>query len=127
MTFAIYLTWLVRIQISLALWTRCTRQVMKVIANIPVISFYLTLVELKNILLDLILALQSLPVFYLLLSNSGNKILFSDLLRLNLVVISNDFNIERFLPFLNVILWIEPNKVIQEKVYTVVTKSTLFF
>ena len=124
MTFAIYLTQLIKIQISLALQTYCTRQVTKVITNVPVISFYLTLIELKDILLDLILALQSLPTFYLLLSNSSNKILLSNLLRLNSVIISNNFNIKWFLPLLNMIFYIQPNEVIQEKVYTIVTKST---
>jgi len=70
------------------------------------------LIELKNILLNLIRALQSLPASYLLLSNGGNKSLLINLLRLNLAVGSNDFNIKRFLPFLNIILWIKPNKVI---------------
>ena len=66
----------------------------KVIANIPVTSFHLTLIELKDILFDLILALQSLPASHLLLSNGGNKSLFVDLSRFNSVVGSNDFNIE---------------------------------
>ena len=57
------------------------------------------LTELKDILLDLILALQSLPASQLLPSNSSNKSLFVDLLRLNSVVGFNDFNIEWFLPF----------------------------
>ena len=124
MTFVIYLTWLIRIQISLALQTYYTRQVIKVIANIPIISFYLTLAELKDILLNLILALQSLPTSRLLLSNSGNKILLSDLLRLNLAAISDNFNIKRFLPLLNAIFCIKPNKVIQEKVYATIIEST---
>jgi len=68
--------------------------VTKVIVNILVISFYLILVELKNILFNLILALQSLSIFYLLLFNSGNKNLFSDLLRLNSTINSNNFNIK---------------------------------
>ncbi|XTI85760.1 hypothetical protein V2W45_1466592 [Cenococcum geophilum] len=52
--------------------------------------------ELKDILLNLILALQSLPTSHLLPSNSGNKNLLSDLLRLNLVVNLDGFNIEYF-------------------------------
>ena len=75
---------------------------------------------------NLILALQSLSTSYLLLSNGGNKSLLVNLLRLNLVVGSNDFNIEKFLPLLNLILCIEPNKVIWEKVYTIITKSIPF-
>ena len=70
------------------------------------------LIELKDTLPNLILALQSLLTSYLLLSNGGNKSLFSDLLRLNSVVNSNGFNIEQFIPLLNAILWIKPNKVI---------------
>ena len=52
------------------------------------------LIELKDILFNLILALQSLPTSHLLLSNSGNKNLLSDLLRLNLAVNFNNFNIK---------------------------------
>ena len=70
------------------------------------------LTELKDILLNLILALQSLPISYLLLSNNNNKSLFVNLLRLNLVVSFNDFNIKRFLSLLNAILYIESDKVI---------------
>ena len=82
------------------------------------------LIELKNVLLDLILALQGLSAFYLLLSNSGNKSLFINLLRFNLVVGSNDFNIKWFLPLLNIILQIKPDEVIWEKVYTIIIEST---
>ena len=124
MTFVIYLTQLIRIQTSLALQTCYTRQVIKVIANIPITSFHLTLTELKNILLDLILALQGLYASHLLPSNSGNKSLLVNLLRLNLAVSSNNFNIKRFLPLLNAILRIKPNKVIWEKVYATVIEPT---
>ena len=124
MTFIIYLTQLIRIQTSLALQTYCTRQVIKVIANIPIISFYLILTELKNILLNLILALQGFYASHSLPSNGGNKSLFVNLLRLNLAVNLDDFNIKQFLPLLNAILWIEPNKVIWEKVYTTVIEPT---
>jgi hypothetical protein len=58
-----------------------------------------------------------------LLTNSSNKILLSDLLRLNSAVIFDDFNIKQFLPLLNVIFWIQPNKVIWEKVYAIIIKS----
>ncbi|XTI93423.1 hypothetical protein V2W45_1472784 [Cenococcum geophilum] len=59
-------------------------------------GFYLTPIGLKDILLNLILTLQSLPTSYLLPSNSGNKNLLSDLLRLNSAVNSNGFNIKHF-------------------------------
>jgi len=85
------------------------------------------LTELKDILFNLILALQSLPASYLLPFNSGNKSLFVDLLRFNLVVSFDNFNIKWFLPFLNVILQIEPNEIIWEKIYTTVTESTFFW
>ena len=124
MTFAIYLIQLIRIQTSLAFQTCYTRQVIKVIVNVSITSFYLMLIELKDVLLNLILALQSLPISYSLLSNSGNKSLLVDLLRLNSVVSFNDFDIEQFLPLLNTILQIEPDKVIWEKVYAIVIKST---
>ena len=75
-------------------------------------SFYLMLTELKNILLNLILALQSLPASHLLPSNGGNKSLLVDLSRLNSAVGSDDFDIEWFLPLLNAILWSEPDEVI---------------
>jgi hypothetical protein len=57
-------------------------------------------------------------------SNSGNKNLLSDLLRLNSAVNSDGFDIEQFLPLLNAILRIEPNKIIWEKVYATITEST---
>ena len=70
------------------------------------------LVKLKDILFNLILTLQSLPTFYSLLSNSGNKSLFGDLLRFNLVVNFNGFDIKQFLLLLNAILCIKPNEII---------------
>ena len=73
---------------------------------------YLTLVDLKNILLDLILALQSLSASRLLPSNGANKSLLGDLLRLNSAVDSDDFDIKQFLPLLNAILRIKPDKII---------------
>jgi len=69
-------------------------------------------IGLKDILLNLILTLQSLSASYLLPSNSGNKNLLSDLLRLNSAINSDGFNIKQFLPLLNAILRIKPNKVI---------------
>ena len=59
-----------------------------------------------------------------MLFNSSNKSLLVNLLRLNSVVGFNDFNIKQFLSFLNAIFWIEFNKIIWEKVYIIVTKST---
>ncbi|OCK97553.1 uncharacterized protein K441DRAFT_546600, partial [Cenococcum geophilum 1.58] len=46
------------------------------------------------------------------------------LLRLNLAVDSNGFDIKQFIPLLNAILRIEPNEVIWEKVYATVIEST---
>lgn len=80
--------------------------------------------ELKDTLLDLILALQSLPASRSLSSNGGNKSLFGDLSRLNSAVDSDGFDIEQFIPLLNAILRIEPDEVIWEKVYATVTEST---
>ena len=57
-------------------------------------KFHLTLAELKDILLDLILALQSLLISCSLLFNSANKSLFGDLLRLNSIVDFNGFDIK---------------------------------
>ena len=81
------------------------------------------LAELKDILLDLILTLQSLSTFCLLPSNGGNKSLFGNLLKFNLAVDFNGFDIKQFLLLLNVILCIKPDEIIWEKVYTTVTES----
>jgi len=70
------------------------------------------LAELKDILLNLILALQSLSASCLLPSNGGNKSLFGNLLRLNLAVNSNSFDIKQFLSLLNAILYIKRDEII---------------
>ena len=75
-------------------------------------------------MLDLILALQSLPTSYLLPSNSSNKNLLGNLLRLNLAVNFDDFDIKQFLPLLNAILQIKSDEVIWEKVYTTIIEFT---
>jgi hypothetical protein len=81
------------------------------------IASSLTPVGLRDILLNLILALYSLPASCLLLSKGANKNPFSDSLRLNLVVNANNFNIGQFLPLLDAILSNASNKVIWDKVY----------
>ena len=87
------------------------------------IASSLTPVGLKDILLDLILALQSLPTSRLLPSKGANKNLFIDLSRLNSAVNADDFDIGQFLPLLGAILSDTSDRVIQDKVYAAVADS----
>lgn len=57
-------------------------------------------------------------------SVSGRKNLFSDLLRLNSAISSDDFNVEQLVPLLTVVLNNEPDEVIWDHVYNAVTEHT---
>ncbi|KAF2824321.1 hypothetical protein CC86DRAFT_447202 [Ophiobolus disseminans] len=56
--------------------------------------------RLQDYTIDLVLALQALPVSRSLPSSSGRKNLFSDLSRLNLAVNSGDLDVRRVIPLL---------------------------
>jgi len=58
------------------------------------VAHFLTYIGLKNLVLDLILALQILPTACLLPSPNNRGTLFGDLSRFNSVVDSNDFDIK---------------------------------
>ncbi|KAF2245050.1 hypothetical protein BU26DRAFT_433875, partial [Trematosphaeria pertusa] len=68
--------------------------------------------ELKNSLLNLILAVQGLSTSRSLPSKGNNVSLYSNLLDLNLVVYSSNFDIKYIIPLLRVVLNNKPNKVI---------------
>lgn len=79
---------------------------------------------LKDLAVHLIVALQALPVARLLPSVAGRGTLRSDLLRLELSTESDDFDLERIIPFLSAVLNDELDEVIWNKVYDAVTEST---
>lgn len=81
-------------------------------------------VELKDILLDLLIAFQSLPASRHLPSSCGGKSLLDDLSKFIVAVIADDFDIERMIPLLQAVLVKESDYLIWDKVYTVVTEST---
>ncbi|KAF2240285.1 hypothetical protein BU26DRAFT_545068 [Trematosphaeria pertusa] len=77
-----------------------------------------------NILVDLMLALQSLPASRLLPSKRGNTALFNDLLSLNSAIFSGNHDTARIKPLLGAVLNKEPDEVIWDRVYDAVTEST---
>jgi hypothetical protein len=58
------------------------------------VALFLTYIGLRNPVLDLVLALQTLPTARLLPSSNNRGTLFGDLSRFNLVVGSDDFDIK---------------------------------
>jgi len=87
---------------------------------------FLTSTGRKNCLLNLVLALQVLPISRLLPSKGGNINLFGDLLALNLAVNSGNFDIQYIIPLLKAVLNDQADKVIWDKAYAAVTASTAF-
>ena len=90
----------------------------------PAIEFFLTYIGLKNLVLDVILALQNLPASRLLPSRTGRGTLSGDLSRFYSVVDSDGFDIERTIPLLNAVLHNAQDEDVWDKVYTAVTEST---
>src|SRR3954451_9813357 len=86
--------------------------------------FSLQGVGLKNLVLDLILALQSLPTARLLPSPNRRGTLFGDLSRFNSVVDSGDFDLRSAIPLLNKVVDKAPDADIWDAVYGLVTEST---
>ncbi|RSL57392.1 hypothetical protein CEP54_008310 [Fusarium duplospermum] len=80
--------------------------------------------DLQNLIIDLLLALQSLRISRILRSSGSGKNLLSDLSRLNAAVNSDDFDLNRIKPLLRVTLADEPDELIWEQVYNAVTEST---
>ena len=78
----------------------------------------------KNLVLDLILALQNLPAARLLPSPNGRGILRGDLLRFISLVVSNDFDTKSVTPLLNKIIDKAPDADIWDAVYSLVVEST---
>jgi hypothetical protein len=88
------------------------------------IEFCLTCVALLNLVVDLLVALQNLPIARLLPSSAGRGTLRSDLLRLGSLVDADGFDIERIFPLLRAVFNKEPDRVIWNKVSIAITEST---
>ena len=82
------------------------------------------LLDVQNLSLALISALQILPAARLLPSKTGSRNLFGDLSKLNSTISSDDFNIERIRPLWNAVIKKEPDNVIWSQAETAVTEST---
>ncbi|KAI9766363.1 MAG: hypothetical protein M1840_006627 [Geoglossum simile] len=80
--------------------------------------------DLKNLVIDLILALQNLPAAHLLPSPNGRGVLRDDLLRFFSLVVSNDFNIRSVISLLNKVIDKAPDADIWGAVCDLVTQST---
>src|SRR6266536_2436457 len=79
---------------------------------------------LKNLALDLFLALQNLPVIRYLPSPNGREILLGDLLRFSLLAVSDDFDVRLITPLLNAVSKNESDEEIWSKFYELATEST---
>jgi hypothetical protein len=90
----------------------------------------LTEIGLKNLVLDLILALQTLPKARLLPSPNNRGTLFGDLFRFNSVVDSDDFDIKSVVPLLELAIKRAPDEEIWNTVFALVsppaTSPTIF-
>ncbi|KAF2174640.1 hypothetical protein K469DRAFT_648104 [Zopfia rhizophila CBS 207.26] len=80
--------------------------------------------DLKDLLLDLIHALQGLPASRHLPSSRGGKSILGDLLSLNSAVYSGNFDFDRIKPLLDAVLKNELDEIIWNRVYDAVTEST---
>ncbi|CAG5181461.1 uncharacterized protein ALTATR162_LOCUS9774 [Alternaria atra] len=81
------------------------------------------LLDVQNLSLALISALQILPAARLLPSKTG-KHLFSNLSKLHSAISSDDFDLERIRPLWNAVLKNESDDIIWRQVETAVTEST---
>jgi hypothetical protein len=82
------------------------------------------LLDVQNLSLALISALQILPAARLLPSKTGGKHLFSNLSKLHSAISSDDFDLERIRPLWNAVLKNESDDVIWRQAETAVTEST---
>ncbi|KAH7115371.1 hypothetical protein B0J13DRAFT_209325 [Dactylonectria estremocensis] len=81
--------------------------------------------DLQNLIIDLLLALQSLRISRLLRSSGSGKNLLGDLSRLNSAVNSDDFDLDQIRPLLRSALANDvDDALIWRKVYDAVTEST---
>ncbi|KAI9856816.1 MAG: hypothetical protein M1813_008753 [Trichoglossum hirsutum] len=80
--------------------------------------------DLKNLVVDLILALQNLPAARLLPSRSGRGTILGDLQRFGSLVDSDDFDAKRVIPLLKEVTRNAPDVDIWDAVYSLVTEST---
>ncbi|KAB8212830.1 hypothetical protein BDV33DRAFT_197217 [Aspergillus novoparasiticus] len=80
--------------------------------------------DLQNLVLDLVSALRAIPDMRKLPTANGRKYLLSDLLRLNAVISSDDFVVERFIPLLRAVLNQESEDHIWGSIYSTVREST---
>ncbi|KAI9777129.1 MAG: hypothetical protein M1839_009085 [Geoglossum umbratile] len=87
-------------------------------------KYLLMYIDLKNLVLDLVLALQNLPAARLLPSPNGRGILLGDLSRFISLVVSNDLDIKSVIPLLNKVVDKAPDADIWDAVYGLVTEST---
>jgi hypothetical protein len=99
MLFAIHLTQSAQVWASTGRQTRCSILATKV-RYLMAMALFLTYIGLKNLVLDLILALQTLPTARLLPSPNNRGIFFGDLSRFYAVVDSDDFDIKSVVPLL---------------------------
>jgi hypothetical protein len=87
-------------------------------------KYLLMYIGLKNLVLDLVLALQNLPAARLLPSPNGRGILLGDLSRFISLVVSNELDIKSVIPLLNKVVDKAPDADIWDVVYGLVTEST---
>jgi hypothetical protein len=83
-------------------------------------ALFLTYISLKNLVLDLILALQTLSTVRLLPSLNNRGTLFGDLSRFNAVVDSDNFDIKSVVPLLEQVIKRTPDKDIWSVIFTLV-------
>ncbi|PSN59265.1 hypothetical protein BS50DRAFT_580135 [Corynespora cassiicola Philippines] len=74
---------------------------------------------LQDLTIDLLLAVQALPVSRILPSSSSGKNLFADLSQLNQAVNASEFNVRHVVPLLVVVLGNKADGIIWEKVYEI--------
>ncbi|KAF7877724.1 hypothetical protein EAF04_001395 [Stromatinia cepivora] len=80
--------------------------------------------ELQNIAVDLLSTLRKLPIARLLYFRGG-RTLFSELLRLNSTITSDDFDLDRIKPLLNAALTDNPDDIfIWDQIYNIIIEST---
>ncbi|KAK0612265.1 hypothetical protein B0T14DRAFT_439280 [Immersiella caudata] len=80
--------------------------------------------DLQNLTIDLLLALQSLRASRLLRSSGSGKNLFSDLSRLNSAINSDDFDLDSIKPLLRSAIADDNDALIWKEVYNAVTEPT---
>lgn len=84
----------------------------------------LTDIDLRNLALDLVLALQGLPTSRVLPSSTGRGHLFVDLSNLSVAIYADGFDFEQIAPLLNAVLNNETDEVIWNNVYAAVARPT---